>query len=182
MHSTKALRLLWLVTWMELCSIPRAAEHTAEGFGAKAAGGRGGGPIEVSNLNPQHHAARPPPVCPVPNSDAVRNHSLTSAARRNRARHLGLSFPKRYINEAPRRAKNWRSKRPCPTRLRRRWRVDPKSIFASTVDSRTSFGCHAWAWSATGLFARSPRFRNKASIALAAVKQKSLLFLLLQSN
>jgi hypothetical protein len=123
-----------------------------------------------------------PPVCPVPNSDAVRNHSLTSAARRNRARHLGLSFPKRYINEAPRRAKNWRSKRPCPTRLRRRWRVDPKSIFASTVDSRTSFGCHAWAWSATGLFARSPRFRNKASIALAAVKQKSLLFLLLQSN
>ena len=123
-----------------------------------------------------------PYLCPVPNSDAVRNHSLTSAARRNRAPHLGLSFPKRYINEAPRRAKNWRSKRPCPTRLRRMWRVDPKSIFASTVDSRTSFGCHAWAWSATGLFARSPRFRNKASIALAEVRQKDLLFLLLQSH
>jgi pectate lyase len=52
MHATKTMMRLWLGVWIGLSAVMAAAatQSTAEGFGAKAAGGHGGRVIEVSSL------------------------------------------------------------------------------------------------------------------------------------
>jgi hypothetical protein len=80
-------------------------------------------------------------MCPEPNSDVVRNHSLTSATSRIRAPDLGRSVPTRWINERPRQTNNWRAKQPRPARRKGMEQANPKSIFASPPDFETNFGC-----------------------------------------